>query len=84
MRPIFQLRTEQGDYYNLLEEMRLTDTEKYFNYLRMTPEMFDELLSAVGPIIAKNENYRDDVISSGQRLTLTLRYFYNSKILLFY
>lgn len=74
VHPIYQRRIEQGAYHNLIAEMRLTNESQYFNYLRMTPEMFDILLSYVGPVIKKNLNYRDDVISPGQRLALTLRY----------
>ena len=44
--------------------MRLTDRDKYYNYLRMTPEMFDTLAGYVGPIIAKSKDFRDVTISA--------------------
>jgi len=37
----------QGD--NLVVEMQLDDPDKYFNYLRMSHETFEELLRLVGP-----------------------------------
>ena len=47
IRPILQMRSRQGVSHNLLQEMRLTDPEKHFNYLRMTKETFDVLLRKV-------------------------------------
>ena len=47
VRPIFSLRRKQGEYHNLLQEMRLTDREAHFRYMRMTKERFDSLLAEV-------------------------------------
>ena len=44
----FTEATSQGEFHNLLLEMRLTDSESHFQYLRMTKERFDSLLSKVG------------------------------------
>ena len=46
-RPIFQLRRQQGEYHNLVQEMRLADPECHFRYFRMSKERFDALLSEV-------------------------------------
>ena len=46
-RPIFQLRHQQGEFHNLLQEMWLADTDSHFKYLRMSKERFDRLLSKV-------------------------------------
>lgn len=47
IHPIFKRRREQGEYHNLLQEMRLSDEESHFRYLRMSKECFDLLLSKV-------------------------------------
>ena len=47
VRSLFQKRTKQGAYHNLLQEMRLSDPESHFSYLRMSKETFDTLLSMV-------------------------------------
>ena len=47
VRAIFRRRREQGEYHNLLQEMRLSDTESHFRYLRMSRQRFDSLLSKV-------------------------------------
>lgn len=47
IRPIFTRRQQQGEYYNLLQEMRLSDEESHFKYMWMSKERFDVLLSQV-------------------------------------
>ena len=47
VRPIFSKRRRQGEYHNLLQEMRLSDPDSHFRYLRMSKERFDCLLSLV-------------------------------------
>lgn len=47
IRSIFERRRDQGDYHQLLQEMRLGDTESHFRFLRMSKERFDMLLSKV-------------------------------------
>jgi len=36
-----------------MEELRVEDPQSFFNYLRMEPAMFDELVQRVGPRIEK-------------------------------
>ena len=71
VRPINERRKEQGDYENLVQEMRLNDVEMFFNYTRLTVEQFDCLLKLVGPSLQKI-SFREP-ITPGARLTLTLR-----------
>ena len=47
VRPIFSRRRQQGEYHNLLQEMRLSDPDSHFRYLRLSRERFDCLLSLV-------------------------------------
>lgn len=72
VRDIFKNRKSQGAYYNLIEEMRLTDTEKYFNYLWMSPELFQNLVQLVRPSNQRPYNRRAP-IGAGERLAATLR-----------
>ena len=53
--------------------MRLMDPEEYEKHLRTSSEMFDKILGFVGPVISKQDDNRDDVISAKERLALTLR-----------
>lgn len=76
VRPIFKLRRQQGEYHNLLQEMRLSDPDSHFRYLRMSKQRFDNLLAMVGPLIS-HRHYSSTVraeIHPAERLALTLRF----------
>lgn len=73
VRPIYQLRRQYGAYENLVQSMRDTDIEQYYNFMHMEPATFDHLLSMVGNCLQKNPAFRDDVISPEERLALTIR-----------
>ena len=47
VRAIFSQRRQQGEFHNLLQEMRLSDPDSHFRYLRMSKERFDSLLAMV-------------------------------------
>ena len=51
VRPIFSRRREQGEYHNLLQELRLSDPESHFRYLRMSRERFDCLVALVSSLL---------------------------------
>ncbi|XP_051156735.1 uncharacterized protein LOC127278859 [Leptopilina boulardi] len=76
VRPIFsaERRYQQGDSDNLLKELREDeDHEKYFTYLRVLPNIFEQLHELVQPIIEKQQVVRDPICSR-TRLEITLRY----------
>ena len=67
-------RFRQGWYQNLLQEMQIEEVGEFRNFLRMTPEMFQELLEGLRPAISKKDtNYRK-AIPPEIRLAATLRY----------
>ena len=43
VRPIFSLHRKQGDYHNLLQEMRMADRKAHFRYMGMSKERFNSL-----------------------------------------
>ena len=53
VRPIFARRRQQGEYHNLLQELRLSDPESHFTYMRMTKETFNLLLGKVKVSLSK-------------------------------
>ena len=67
-------RKDQGAYHQLLQELRLTDTSSYRNFLRMDAPTVDELPHMVGPMIMYQDTVMRKAISPGERLALTLRY----------
>ena len=63
-----------GHYHQLMEELRLDDQESFYNFLRITPPMFDELLERITPFIGKEDtNYRK-ALEPGMKLAITLRH----------
>ena len=72
IHPINQGRIHLGEYERLVQELRL-DSRRFFQYFRMEPNVFDQLLCIVGPALQrKNTNYRD-ALSPAHRLAITLR-----------
>ena len=52
------MRHLQGASDNLIIRMQTIDREKFFNYFRMTSELFEELLALVELRIYKTRVYR--------------------------
>ncbi|XP_011859475.1 PREDICTED: uncharacterized protein LOC105556967 [Vollenhovia emeryi] len=75
VRPIFThlRRRLQGASDNLVVEMQLQDHEMFYNYCRMSTEMFEQLISIVGPLLEKQIVIRDP-IPARTRLLVCLRY----------
>ncbi|XP_072275288.1 uncharacterized protein [Pyxicephalus adspersus] len=59
---------------NLLSELRHSFPDDYKNYLRMSDVCFQQLLSAVGPFLQKQDTFMRKSITPEQRLIATLRY----------
>ena len=67
-------RLQFGHYDQLMEELRMEDTQSFFNFVRMSPELFDEILHRVSPRISRQDtNYRKALLP-GLRLAITLRH----------
>jgi len=60
-------RLLQGASDNLVVEMQLDDSDKYFNYFRMSHETFEELLRLVGLYIEKQDTTLRTPIPSCKR-----------------
>ena len=74
VRIIYQDRKEKGEYHLLVKELRLHDREYFFRCFRMSPTLFEELLSMIAPYITKQRTQFRDPISPSERLCVTLRY----------
>lgn len=75
VRPIFteEKRYKQGASDNLIKEMKNVDTEKFFEYMRMDIDTFNELLKLIYKNIMKQNVVRTP-ISASTRLEICLRY----------
>ena len=66
VRKINMKRHERGEYHALIQEMRLSDSESFYKYFRMTPGRFDELLCTVDPTITRQTTNFRTPISPGE------------------
>ena len=59
VRSLLQKRPQQGSHNNLIQEMRLSDRESHFSFMRMSKETFDVLLNKVRcfPTLYNYNNY---------------------------
>lgn len=67
-------REREGFCEKLYQEIRQEEATLYHNFLRMTSDQFDHLLSLVSPLIAKQDTVMRKSISASSRLILTLRF----------
>ena len=76
VRSVFTQRLQQGEYNNLLRELRLSDPDLHFRYLRMSKETFDNLVSAVAPLLSRRKYFSPQraAITPAERLAVTVRY----------
>ena len=74
VRQLWRERERQGHYYNLIEEMRLQDHSMFFNYFRVLPSTFDDLLRLVGPSLTRKTSHFRKPFPSELRLAVAIRY----------
>lgn len=73
VRPLNSSRQEDGEFFSLVRPMRSMDTERHFQYFRMSAGAFDDLLRRVAPHIQHKPSHSAPV-SVAERLAVTLRY----------
>ena len=74
VKPWLQRRNKLGVYHTLLQELRIEAEDEYKKFLRMSPEVFDKLLTLVKPEIEKETTKLRDPIPSALELAATIRY----------
>ncbi|CAG7818041.1 unnamed protein product, partial [Allacma fusca] len=73
IRPFNLTRKSRGDYYVAIPDMLRDDPKYFFETFRVTPDLFEDLLTRVGPLIQKQDCVRES-ISPAERLYVTLAY----------
>eukprot|EP00795_Rhopilema_esculentum_P008700 gene8700-14721_t len=74
VRKLWKNREQQGHYNNLIAEMRLQDHSMHFNYFRMLPSTFDDLLHLVGPSLVRQRTRFREPLPPALRLAVAVRY----------
>ncbi|XP_049522627.1 uncharacterized protein LOC125945096 [Dermacentor silvarum] len=73
VRPVFQRRKEEGLYYTAMQRMRQGDHGFFYKFFRMTPQLFDKLLSFVAEDLTRQHHIREP-LEPGERLAIALSY----------
>jgi len=63
-----------GHYDRLMRELRVEYKASFFNFLRMPPGMFDELLARIGPRIQKQDTRYRKALEPGLKLAVTIKH----------
>ena len=74
VKPWLRRRESHGFYAQLLGELRLEEPDIYKNYLRMTAENFDEILSLIKTDICKKDTLMRDSVPPEIQLAITIRF----------
>ena len=74
VKPWLTRRTKFGAYSNLLNEFRIEDLIEYQKCLRISPEIFDELLGLKRSSITKQNTVMRDALSPSIKLAATVRF----------
>lgn len=67
-------RAQFGAFNSTLNTLEIHDVEKWRNYLRMEPHLFNAILQSVGDSIRRQDTVLRAAIPPAERLALTLRY----------
>ena len=74
IKPYLQRRPIFGQYENLMVELYREDREDYQNFLRIKPDLFQELVERLGPLVKKKDTFWRKALNPELRIALTLRY----------
>ena len=72
-------RREYGAYTNLLNELKIEDSQQFRNFIRMSAVELEDLLCLVGPKIQKQDTVFRESIQASERLMVTLRFLATGK-----
>ena len=73
-RGIFKDRKLHSEYYNIYQNLRESDREWHYRYVRMSKERFDHLPGLLREKITKKDTQMRVAITAEERLVITLRY----------
>ena len=69
-----ETRLMYGHYHRLMRELRMEDTSSFCNFMRMEPQMFDELVDRLSPRITLQDTNWRKALEPGLKVAVTLRY----------
>jgi hypothetical protein len=78
VRPWIGRRMDYGFFETLMQELAAEDRPGYKNFIRIYPELFNELVNLVSPLISRQNTNMRRAIPADLRLALTLRFLATS------
>ena len=66
-------RSQHKHYNKLMLELLYEDPASYFNYLKVPPELFDELLDRLRPALTYEDTHYRKALEPGLKLAMTMR-----------
>ena len=74
VKPWLQKRPNLGAYDTLMQEFKLNDHKEYEQFLRVSPQLFEELLETLNPLLKKEDTVMRDSLCPRLKLAATLRF----------
>ena len=72
--PWLQKRPNFGAYPTLMQEFKLDDHNEYEQFLRLSPQLFEELLEMLNPLLKKEDTEMRESLCPKLKLAATLRF----------
>ena len=72
---IFKESKTKGAYNLMVQELRISDSEHFFKFFRMSTTRYEHILSLIAPSITKCA-LRRETVGASERLSVTLRYLF--------
>ena len=72
--PWIERRVQLGQYTRLMEELRLEDVKAFKNFLRVEPELYEELVERVSHRIWKQDTAYRQSLRPELKVAITMRY----------
>jgi hypothetical protein len=63
-----------GQFSQLMPELRREDPASYINFVRMTPDLFDELVDRLSPGLTKQDTHYRNALQPALKVAITLRH----------
>ena len=73
-------RTSDRGVMHFVNNELIDDTDSFYGFLRMPPDIFHELLRLITPAIQKCDTVMRDCITPQDMLTVTLRYLASGRV----
>ena len=79
-RPYVADHGARGNFKHLLQRSRIDDPDTFKEFVRLTPDLFDQVLELIEPQIKKQDTHLRAAVPPDERLAVTLRFLATGKL----